>query len=85
MAPEQKKRGRPVPKNSQRSQKRQKVEEKSAVASDVRRVPVALDALPWNEVAMPAMFEDAEGFYGLEEVEDVEVIKEGGTYQFVCA
>ena len=44
---------------------------------------VALDALPWNEVEMPDMFEDAEGFFGLEEVEGVEVIREGDTVKFV--
>lgn len=46
---------------------------------------VAVDALPWNEVAMPDMFDDAEGFFGLEEVEGVEVVKEGGTFKFVSA
>ncbi len=45
---------------------------------------MALDALPWNEVEMPDMFEDAEGFFGLEEVEGVEVIREGDTVKFVC-
>jgi ATP-dependent RNA helicase DDX24/MAK5 len=29
------------------------------------------------------MFEDAEGFFGLEEVEGVEVIREGDTVKFV--
>jgi ATP-dependent RNA helicase DDX24/MAK5 len=88
-----------VPANSQRSKKRQKVDHALAakveyaaaaaveagkeVASDVRKVPVGLDSLPWNEVEMPDMFEDAEGFFGLEEVDDVEVIKEGNSYRFV--
>lgn len=30
------------------------------------------------------MFDDAEGFYGLEEVEGVEVVREGGAIKFVC-
>ena len=34
------------------------------------------DALAWNEVAFPDRFEDAEGFFGLEEVSDVEVIRD---------
>lgn len=91
MAPEEKKRGRPVPNNSQRSKKRQKIEPPPPTAatsepgSDVKRIPIALDALPWNEVEMPEMFDDAEGFFGLEEVEDVEVVREGNVLKFVRA
>jgi hypothetical protein len=83
MAPEQKKRARPVPKASQRSKKRQKIEPLKDGAAKVEKRAVALDALPWNEVEMPDMFEDAEGFFGLEEVEGVEVIREGDTVKFV--
>jgi ATP-dependent RNA helicase DDX24/MAK5 len=87
MAPEQKKRKRPVPTSSQRSKKRQRIHlvATASVPKDVKKLPVALDALPWNEVEMPDMFEDAEGFYGLEEVGDVEVVHEGNRVQFVCA
>jgi ATP-dependent RNA helicase DDX24/MAK5 len=83
MAPvsEQKKRSRPVPTSSQRSKKRQKT---GSAPDAVQKRPVALDALPWNEVEMPDMFEDAEGFFGLEEVEGVDVVREGGTVKFVC-
>lgn len=86
MAPEeQKKRPRPVPKASQRSKKRQKIEAAATpkVVTDVKKLPVAADALPWNEVEMPDMFDDAEGFFGLEEVEGVEVVRDGNTVQFV--
>jgi len=83
MAPEQKKRARPVPKTSQRSKKRQKIDPAQNAPTKLEKRPVALDALPWNEVEMPDMFEDAEGFFGLEEVEGVEVIREGGTVKFV--
>ena len=39
--------------------------------------PVSLDTLPWHEVAFPESgFEDAEGFFGLEEISDVEVVKD---------
>ncbi|KAL2150832.1 hypothetical protein VTH82DRAFT_7395 [Thermothelomyces myriococcoides] len=44
---------------------------------------VDVDALPWKSVEVPEMFDDAEGFYGLEEVEGVEVVREGGTVKFV--
>ncbi len=85
MSPEQKKRKRPVPTSSQRSKKRQRVQPVAATntPTNAKKLPVALDALPWNEVEMPDMFEDAEGFYGLEEVEDVEVVRDGNRVQFV--
>ncbi|KAL8931985.1 MAG: hypothetical protein Q9216_007003, partial [Gyalolechia sp. 2 TL-2023] len=38
--------------------------------------PVGLDALPWNEARLPDRLDDAEGFFGLEEVSDVEVVKD---------
>jgi len=84
MAPEQKKRSRPTPKTTQVSKKRQKINSKKDVAAPAPKRPVALDALPWNEVEMPDMHDDAEGFFGLEEVEGVEVIREGGIVKFVC-
>lgn len=40
---------------------------------------VALDSLPWNEVQLPDRLEDAEGFFGLEEVEDVDIVKDPTT------
>ena len=83
MASEQKKRARPVPKASQRSKKRQKIEPEKNGSAKAEKRAVALDALPWYEVEMPDMFEDAEGFFGLEEVEGVEVIREGDTVKFV--
>lgn len=83
MAPEQKKRARPTPSASQRSKKRQKIEPKKKTSAPVAKRPVAVDALPWNEVKMPDMFDDAEGFFGLEEVEGVEVVKEDGRLKFV--
>ncbi|KAF8862247.1 DEAD-domain-containing protein [Acephala macrosclerotiorum] len=82
MAPEAKKRPGPSSKDQQRSKKRQKIE--SAKNSKPKRA-VAVDALPWNEVTMPDMFDDAEGFFGLEEVEGVEIVKEGGNVKFVTA
>ena len=34
------------------------------------------DSLPWNDVPLPDRLDDAEGFFGLEEVDDVEVVKD---------
>ena len=83
MAPEQKKRQRPVPTSSQRSKKRQKIIRTTQSATTGLKKVVALDAMPWNEVEIPEMFEDAEGFFGLEEVDDIEVIRDGNKIQFV--
>lgn len=82
MATESKKRPISAPNASQKSKKRQKVEP-PAKTQTVEKRSVAQDALPWNEVKLPDMFDDAEGFFGLEEVEGVEVIKEGEILRFV--
>ena len=38
---------------------------------------LSLDSLPWQEVAFPESgFEDAEGFFGLEETSNVDVVKD---------
>lgn len=84
MRSEDKKRSRPVPNASQRSKKRQKIESAKDASRTAPKRAVPLDALPWNEIEMPAMFDDAEGFYGLEEVEGVEVVREGNNVKFVC-
>lgn len=44
---------------------------------------VAASALPWKKVEVPEMFDDAEGFYGLEVIEGVDVIKDGENIEFV--
>lgn len=45
---------------------------------------VGLDSLPWSKAKLPDMFNDAEGFYGLEEVEGVEVVRgDGNIVEFV--
>ena len=80
MAPNDKKRSLPTPYLSQRSKKRQRTE---AAPNAVQKRPVKLDGLPWSEVQLPDMFEDAEGFFGLEEVEGVDVVRDGGTIKFV--
>ncbi|KAG9246640.1 P-loop containing nucleoside triphosphate hydrolase protein [Calycina marina] len=85
MAPEQKKRARPAASGSQPSNKRQKIFPKQDPAATLPKRPVAVDALPWNEVEMPEMHDDAEGFFGLEEVEGVEIIREGGLVKFVTS
>jgi ATP-dependent RNA helicase DDX24/MAK5 len=42
-----------------------------------------LDELAWKEVAMPDRLDDVEGFFGLEEVDGVDVVgTEGGKIEF---
>lgn len=40
---------------------------------------VTLDEINWKEVPMPDRLEDAEGFFGLEEIGGVDVIRANGT------
>ncbi|KAI1420340.1 DEAD/DEAH box helicase [Xylaria sp. FL1777] len=47
---------------------------------------VGIDSLPWSKAKLPDMFNDAEGFYGLEEVEGVDVVRgEGNIVEFRAA
>ena len=41
-----------------------------------------LDTLDWREVGMPDVLDDVEGFMGLEEVEDVQVLNDRGMVQY---
>lgn len=38
---------------------------------------VSIDELKWSTVTLPDRLEDAEGFFGLEEIEGVEVLRVG--------
>ncbi|KAK1759599.1 P-loop containing nucleoside triphosphate hydrolase protein [Echria macrotheca] len=55
-----------------------------AVDSKPKRA-VRADQLLWKTVDVPEMFDDAEGFFGLEVVEGVDIVKEGDKVQFVTA
>lgn len=48
-----------------------------------RRKAVHVDSLPWSTVQVPEMFDDAEGFFGLEEAVGVDIVRHGDTIQFV--
>lgn len=47
-----------------------------SVTKDQPRPVVRADALAWHEISVNQHLEDAEGFFGLEEIDDVEVIKD---------
>ncbi|KAK1633257.1 DEAD/DEAH box helicase [Colletotrichum phormii] len=68
---------------AQNPQKRQKSAAGKTAAPKKRKV--AVSALPWKAVEVPEMFEDAEGFYGLEVIEGVDVVKHGENVEFVAA
>ncbi|KAJ8063050.1 hypothetical protein OCU04_008293 [Sclerotinia nivalis] len=86
MDTKQKKRSHSETNGSQKAPKRQKIQKTSKKQKKTApKKPVAVDSLPWNEVTMPDMFEDAEGFYGLEEVDDVEVVRDGDVVTFVSS
>jgi ATP-dependent RNA helicase DDX24/MAK5 len=62
--------------------KRQKLEKASRPPASVpSRRRIKLDELTWNEVSMPDRLEDFEGFYGLEEIEDVHIVKDATSGQ----
>lgn len=60
--------------------KRKKAVKADGASDDERSVRV--EDLNWKEVAMPDRMEDAEGFFGLEEIDGVDIIKSGGDVQF---
>ena len=43
---------------------------------------VNVDQLAWKQVALPDRLEDAEGFFGLEEIDDVEIVRNGDVVQY---
>ncbi|GME56364.1 ATP-dependent RNA helicase mak5 [Neofusicoccum parvum] len=43
---------------------------------------VRLESLAWKEVEMPDRLDDFEGFYGLEEIDDIDVVREGDLLSF---
>lgn len=64
------------------SSKRQKLGGAKAGLSKKRKV-ANIDSLSWTPVDVPEMFNDAEGFYNLEMIEGVEVVKAGDKVEFV--
>lgn len=80
---------RPLPGNGDAAKggKRRKLGASTSGGVGTTRAPVLkekvrLDDLNWKEVAMPDRLDDYEGFFGLEEIEDVDVVKEGGMVSY---
>ncbi|MCJ1377457.1 ATP-dependent RNA helicase [Xylographa soralifera] len=75
---------RPLIELAQSSKKRRRIESESR--EQIKPQPsavVSIDQLKWNEVTLPDRFDDAEGFFGLQEIEDVEVVKDAGSGNIV--
>ncbi|KAF3036378.1 ATP-dependent RNA helicase [Didymella keratinophila] len=70
------KRAHNPPKAAHKAHKRQKLEKAPKPAAKKQKRRVQLNDLGWKTVGMPDRLEDTEGFYGLEEIDDVEVIKD---------
>lgn len=47
----------------------------ASAQSGAKKTVTSLETLPWTQVPIPDRFEDAEGFFGLEEIEDVEIVR----------
>ncbi|GAB7349335.1 hypothetical protein MBLNU459_g8470t1 [Dothideomycetes sp. NU459] len=70
-----------------KARKRQKIANPSSAKASTKASPpasknVRLDDLEWKEVEMPDRLDDFEGFFGLEEIDDVDVIKDSGTISY---
>lgn len=59
------------------------VQPKRRKTQSVEKKQAHVDSLRWKSVEVPEGFDDFEGFYGLEEIEGVDVVKEGDTIKFV--
>ncbi|KAF2650358.1 DEAD/DEAH box helicase [Lophiostoma macrostomum CBS 122681] len=76
MAPSATKRPRPSH-SSAHSRKRQKVA--NAIPNATKPRKVRLDELQWQDVELPDRLDDYEGFFGLEEIEGVDIVKDETT------
>lgn len=76
MAPVERKRLRPDRVPKPRKRQRADLSDGASKQQIAETNVVSLNTLPWTEVRLPDRFEDAEGFFGLEEIEDVEVVRD---------
>ncbi|KAF2123938.1 DEAD-domain-containing protein [Dothidotthia symphoricarpi CBS 119687] len=68
-----------APKAAHKTHKRQKLEKAPQPPSNKPKRKVQLHELGWKNVSMPDRLEDFEGFYGLEEIDDVALVKDAAT------
>lgn len=71
---------------AQSTAKKRKLRPETTKSATKAKRKVGVDLLRWQSAKLPDMFNDAEGFYGLEEVDDVEVVRKAdNTVEFVAA
>ncbi|KAL1596816.1 ATP-dependent RNA helicase [Nothophoma quercina] len=66
-------------KAAHKAHKRQKLENAPKPATKKQKRKVQLHDLGWKTVDMPDRLEDTEGFYGLEEIDDVDIVRDPTT------
>lgn len=64
-----------------KARKRQKLDTDDATQPSKRPRIVKADSLPWKSVSLPDRMDDYEGFFGLEEIDDVDVMRDEATGQ----
>ncbi|KAF1953797.1 DEAD-domain-containing protein, partial [Byssothecium circinans] len=79
------KRSRTAQKPASNGLKRQKLTAPLPKSNTNKRRKIRLDELQWKGVSMPDRLEDFEGFYGLDEIDDVEVVRDDATGQISFA
>lgn len=84
MAPVSGKRSRDSRSHKSRKRQRYDPSERLSEQPDAHKEGMALDDLPWSKVPLPGRFEDAEGFFGLEEISDIELIRDPKIGKLEC-
>ncbi|KAK0913365.1 ATP-dependent RNA helicase [Friedmanniomyces endolithicus] len=82
MAAQDKKRMLPASIAAMRSRKKQKLGgagDRPVVPPQPAKTSVRSDTLAWKDVSLPDRLENYEGFFGLEEIDDVDVMKDDST------
>ena len=79
MAANERKRPLPATVAEMKARKRLRLDRK-----ENKFVPVKFEALPWKSVSVPDHLDNYEGLFGLEEVGDVEVVRDEATGQVAC-
>ncbi len=73
------KRALPAKVAAMKARKRQKLG--TGDVAPAKKIKFAVDSLKWKSVSLPDRLDDYEGFFGLEEVEDVDVVRDDTTGQ----
>ncbi|KAK6536659.1 ATP-dependent RNA helicase [Arthrobotrys megalospora] len=68
-----------------KARKRRKIGSAASQAIPKRWKTVAPDSLKWRKVDMPDRLDDVEGFFGLEEIDDVQIVNNNGLLEFKAA